>query len=74
MAAALPRAGALVRLAIAAVFEHTSALQVRGVTDVRNAPSVRLLQRLGFRLLSTQDSLFRGQPCREHVFVLPRPG
>jgi RimJ/RimL family protein N-acetyltransferase len=67
------RAGEAVRLALAAVFAHTAATRVRAVTDVRNTPSVRLLQRLGFSLLATQDTLFRGQPCREHVFVFERP-
>ncbi len=67
------RASEAVRLAVAAVFAHTPARQVRALTDVRNLPSVRLLQRLGFRLLATQDALFRGVACREHVYVLGRP-
>lgn len=68
------RASEAVRLAVAAVFAHTAATRVLAVTDVRNTPSVRLLQRLGFSLLATQDTLFRGEPCREQVFVMPRPG
>lgn len=67
------RASEALRLALGAVFAHTSATRVRGVTDVRNAPSVRLLQRLGFQCVATQDAVFRGEPCREQVFELERP-
>lgn len=63
-----------VRLALDVVFTHTAAAGVRAVTDVRNTPSVRLLQRLGFGLQATQQAVFRGEPCSEHVFLRPRPG
>ncbi len=68
------RAGEAVRLAVDAVFVHTTATRMLAITDVRNAPSLRLLHRLGFSLLATQDAVFRGEPCREQVFVLQRPG
>lgn len=67
------RASEAVRLALDAVFAHTPAAHVQAVTDLRNTASVRLLQRLGFVVLATQDTLCRGEPCREQVFVLPRP-
>ncbi len=62
-----------VGLAVDAVFAHTQAVRIEAITDVRNAASVRLLQRLGFALAGTQPALFRGEPCEEHRFVRPRP-
>lgn len=62
-----------VRLAVNAMFTRTPAARVQAVTDGRNTPSVRRLQRPGFALLATQDALFRGAPCRAQVFVLTRP-
>jgi len=67
------RATEAVQLAVHAVFTHTAATRVLAVTDERNRPSVRLLQRLGFGLLATQEAVFRGQACREQVFMLERP-
>lgn len=63
-----------VSLAIAAVFSHTPAQRVLGITDARNAASLRLLQRLGFRPLTTLAAVCRGEPCVEQHFVLHRPG
>ena len=63
-----------VTLAIAAVFAHTPAQRVLGITDTRNTPSIRLLQRLGFRPLTTLSAVFRGEPCTEQHFVLHRAG
>ena len=63
-----------VTLAIAAVFAHTPAQRVLGITDTRNTPSIRLLQRLGFRPLTTLSAVFRGEPCTEQHFVLHRSG
>lgn len=63
-----------VKLALARVFAHTPARRVLAITDTRNAASVRLLRRLGFRPLATLPALFRGEPCLEHHFVLHRPG
>ena len=62
------------QLALQAVWAHTPARRVLALTDVRNGPSVRLLQRLGLRRFATLYAVFRGQPCREHRFVVHRPG
>ena len=68
------RAAEAVQLALQAVWAQTKAQRVLGLTDVRNAASVRLLQRLGFRRFATLQAVFRGEPCSEHHFVLHRPG
>ena len=61
--------GAALRL----VFEHTEVASVIGITDARNAASIRLLERLGLRLAATPSAVFRGASCTEHRFVARRP-
>ena len=39
--------------------------RLRGITDVRNAASLRLLSRLGFMQTSSEDVVFRGEACTE---------
>lgn len=39
--------------------------RLRGITDVRNAASLRLLSRLGFLHTSSEDVVFRGEACTE---------
>ena len=39
--------------------------RLRGITDVRNAASLRLLSRLGFTQTFSEDVLFRGEACTE---------
>lgn len=39
--------------------------RLRGITDARNAPSLRLLLALGFAPTSREDLVFRGEPCTE---------
>jgi RimJ/RimL family protein N-acetyltransferase len=40
------------------------------ITDTRNAPSARLLRRLGMELEAETAAEFRGEPCREWHFSL----
>lgn len=61
-----------VREAINLVFEHTKAEQVLGITDARNLPSARLLERVGMRKTDSRSAMFRGEACVEHVYVLSR--
>jgi len=61
-----------VRLAVALAFEFTAADRVVGITDSRNLASVRLLERLGMRRVETVETVFRGEPCIELVYALPR--
>jgi aminoglycoside 6'-N-acetyltransferase len=39
--------------------------RLRGITDARNGASLRLLWRLGFLQTSSEDLVFRGEPCTE---------
>lgn len=63
---------AAVRAAVGLLFEHTPVQQVIANTDARNAPSIRLLERLGMTRVATQAAVFRGEPCTEQRYRLPR--
>jgi len=65
-------ATAAVLEALLLLFTATPVSQVLGITDARNTPSIRLLERLGFRYQKTRDAIFRGEACVERVFILPR--
>lgn len=67
-------ASTAVRGAIQLAFEHTVAQHILGITDARNSPSVRLLERVGLRRIETRSAVFRGEPCTELVFALERGG
>jgi RimJ/RimL family protein N-acetyltransferase len=56
------------------VFKHGGVTRLEGITDARNRPSIRLLERLGFRLERTEAAVFRGEPCQEHHYVWDAPG
>lgn len=62
-----------VKEAIRLLFQQTPVAEVIGVTDARNVPSIRLLERVGLRRISSQDSIFRGEPCVEHTYAIGRP-
>lgn len=61
-----------VRLAIRCVFESTSVERIVGITDVKNQPSIRLLERVGMQRRETVGGLFKGQPCQERVYAISR--
>ena len=65
-------ATAAVREALQLFFAASAVSQILGVTDARNTPSVRLLERLGFEFRESRDAVFRGEECVERVFVLSR--
>ena len=65
-------ATAAVRTAVQLLFATTKVQHVRGITDSRNGASVRLLERAGFRHGNTQQTVFRGEPFSEEVYVLQR--
>lgn len=65
-------ARAAVREAIQMVFDETSADRVIGITDARNLPSIRLLERLGFQKTDEIESIFQGEACTEYVFAISR--
>jgi RimJ/RimL family protein N-acetyltransferase len=60
-----------VRGALAILFDAGVDL-VEGVTDVRNVPSIRLLERVGMRLVRVQEAMCKGEQCTEHVHGISR--
>lgn len=65
-------AGRAVREALQLFFAATRANRILGITDERNVPSIRLLERAGFALVEIRQVEFRGQPCTERVYALTR--
>jgi [ribosomal protein S5]-alanine N-acetyltransferase len=61
-----------VREAIHLVFEHTTTEQVLGITDARNLPSIRVLERVGMRKTESRSVLFRGEACIEYIYAVSR--
>lgn len=61
-----------VREAIQLFFTATPASQILGITDARNTPSIRLLNRLNFKHTETRPAIFRDEQCTEQVFILSR--
>jgi RimJ/RimL family protein N-acetyltransferase len=61
-----------VRCALALLFGSGRVDVVEGITDARNAPSIRLLERVGMRLVRTQETLFKGEKCSERVYSITR--
>lgn len=54
------------------LFERTSVRTIIGVTDERNAPSIRLLARIGMLEIASRRAEQRGEPCVELVFGIER--
>jgi aminoglycoside 6'-N-acetyltransferase len=65
-------ASSAVREALQLLFGVTQAAQVLGITDAQNLPSVRLLERLGFKYQESRNVVFRGERCSEKVYALKR--
>jgi RimJ/RimL family protein N-acetyltransferase len=57
---------------IAMVFEHTPARRVIGVTDARNAASIKLMQALSMEQVAASEAVFKGEACTELTFALVR--
>jgi len=62
-----------VSAAICLLFEHTAVERLTGITDARNLPSIRLLERLGMQRVAVIRTVFRGEPCVEYQYALARP-
>ncbi len=58
------------RALIAGLQQDTAVRRLVGITDVRNTPSARLLERLGMALEGEQETMFRGELCREWRYGL----
>jgi RimJ/RimL family protein N-acetyltransferase len=61
-----------VQAALALLFASGRVDVVAGITDARNLPSIRLLERVGMRHVRTQQMRFKGEVCTEHVYSLAR--
>ena len=61
-----------VKEALQLLFAATSISHVLGITDERNLPSIRLLERLGFKLREIRNAVFKGEECLERVYVASR--
>lgn len=66
-------ATAAVQEAIRLLWEHTAVDRIIGVTDARNAASVRVLERVGMERVDSSETVFKGEPCTEWVYAIRRP-
>ncbi len=60
---------AAVAEAIRLLFEQTDVPRVVAVTDARNTPSVRLLERVGMSRVESCETVFKGEPCTEWTYA-----
>ncbi len=58
--------------AVRLVFEHADVDRIIGVTDARNLPSIRLMERIGMHKFDEQETVFRDEPCTEYTFAVAR--
>lgn len=61
-----------VQALIDSLFQLGTISKIVGITDRRNAPSVRLLKRLGLNLVRSDKVIFRGELCIEQTFELEK--
>jgi RimJ/RimL family protein N-acetyltransferase len=63
---------AAVREVINLVFELSSAERVLGIVAPLNVRSIRLLERVGMRMIESRSGVFRGARCIDHVYAVSR--
>ena len=61
-----------VTVALRLFFACTGVERVIGVTDARNEPSIRLLERVGMQRIKSAAAVFRGEPCVEYTYAIER--
>ena len=54
------------------LFKRPEVVRIVGVTDERNRASVRVLERLGMKLASKHEAIFKQEPCVELHYELAR--
>jgi RimJ/RimL family protein N-acetyltransferase len=59
-----------VRALVGYAFDRLGVTRVRAVADTRNAPSIKVAERLGMSLTATLHTSFKGEPCEEHTYEL----
>ncbi len=52
--------------------DHHAVVTVYATVDPQNAPSIRLLERIGMRLHHSREVQFKGEACIERVYVMAR--
>lgn len=65
-------ASAAVAAALQLFFEHTAVPRVIGITDARNAASIKVLERVGMSRVDCRETVFKGEPCTEWVYACQR--
>lgn len=55
-----------------ALFRRPEVVRIVGETDERNRASVRVLERLGMKLVSRHEAIFKQEPCVELRYELAR--
>jgi RimJ/RimL family protein N-acetyltransferase len=60
------------REALQLLFSATNVTRVLGITDKRNVPSIKLLERVGFKFIESRQVVFKGEACIEWVYALSR--
>jgi len=58
--------------AIQYLFQNTAVAYIEGITDSRNVPSIKLLERIGMRKLATLSAVFNDEPCLEYTYAISR--
>lgn len=56
------------------VFAASPVRQIRALADSRNLPSIKVLERIGFRRVSERQTVFKSEPCTEFCYVYRRAG
>ena len=59
--------------ALAMLFDTGRVGVVEGITDARNVPSIRLLERVGMRFVRARVAIFKGEQCTEQIYATARP-
>ena len=59
--------------ALAMLFDSGRVGVVEGITDARNVPSIRLLERVGMRFVRARVAIFKGEQCTEQIYATARP-
>jgi len=55
---------------LAYAFDRHEIAAAKAVTDARNAPSIAVAKRLGMRLMSAEQTRFKGEPCEEQTYEI----
>lgn len=54
------------------IFQQTSAMRIKAVTDARNLSCIKLLERLAMQKTETHETMYRDETCVEITYVKHR--